>query len=191
MAPRSGQKEEGRKRILAAAERGFRRHGYGGLGIDGLAREAGVTSGAFYAHFASKAAAFREAVRTGIDQYRQGIEQMQATEGRGWLRYLIDFYMSERRTCDLGEACALQSLAGDVARAGDDAKEVFEEELEGLIASAAAGVQADSERGRRAQATALLALLAGGVSMARAVKDPALSEEIAEAVRQAAMRLVG
>ena len=43
-----------RRKMVDAAGRGFRKNGYGGLGVDGLAKEAGVTSGAFYGHFKSK-----------------------------------------------------------------------------------------------------------------------------------------
>jgi AcrR family transcriptional regulator len=191
LAHRSGQKEESRARILAAAGRGFRRHGFGGLGVDGLASEAGVTSGAFYAHFKSKAAAFREAVTVGMGNLRLGIEAMRAAKGAGWRQAFIDFYLGDRRTCALADSCALQSLSGEVARGDDDVREAYEVELRQVIAAAAAGLQGASERDRRAEAVALLALLAGGVSLARAVKDPALADEIAAAVKQAAGRLGG
>ena len=187
---RSGQKEESRARILASAGRGFRSRGYGGLGVDELARQAGVTSGAFYAHFKSKAAAFREATAVGMQELRTGIERLRET-GPGWRERFVDFYVGERRTCDLAESCALQSLTGEVARADADMREAFETELKAVIEATAAGMSAASEVDRRADATALLALLAGGVSMARAVKDPLMADEIAVAVRRAACRLDG
>ena len=59
-------KEETRKKIVMAASRGFRKHGYGGIGVDGLAKSAGVTSGAFYAHLGSKEGAFNTALEFGI-----------------------------------------------------------------------------------------------------------------------------
>lgn len=188
MAHRSGQKEESRARILDAAGRGFRRHGFGGLGVDGLASEAGVTSGAFYAHFKSKAAAFREAVTVGIRSLHDGIEAMRAAKGAGWREAFIEFYLGERRTCALSDSCALQSLSGEVARGDDDVRAAYEVELRQVIDAAAAGLPGVSEQARRDDAIALLALLAGGVSLARAVKDPALAVEIAAAVKQAAMR---
>ena len=189
MAHRSGQKEEGRARILAAAGRGFRRHGFGGLGVDGLAHEAGVTSGAFYAHFKSKAAAFREAVTVGIRGLRDGIEATRAANGAGWRAAFIDFYLGDRRTCALADSCALQSLSAEVARGDDDVRAAYEVELRQVIDAASAGLQGESEQDRRDEAIALLALLAGGVSLVRAVKDPALAEEIAAAVKQAANQL--
>ncbi len=189
MAPRAGQKEESRARILASAGRGFRSRGYGALGVDGLAKAAGVTSGAFYAHFTSKAAAFREAVVAGMEDLRAGIEQMRAAGPDGWRQRFVDFYLGDRRTCSLAESCALQSLTGEVARADDDVRAAYEAELRRVIDAAAAGMDAGTGAERRADATALLALLAGGVSLARAVKDPALSDEIAAAVRRAAAAL--
>jgi len=190
MAPRAGRKEESRARILASAGRGFRSRGYGALGVDGLAKEAGVTSGAFYAHFKSKAEAFREAVVVGMEDLRAGIEHMRESAGpAGWRQQFVDFYLGDRRTCDLAESCALQSLTGEVARADDEARAAYEAELQRVIASAAAGMSTETDAQRRADAIALLALLAGGVSLARAVKEPALSEEIAAAVSHAAAAL--
>ena len=75
MTRRMGQKEESHAKILRGAGRGFRRAGFGGAGVDGLAKEAGVTSGAFYAHFKSKADAFRETIGTGLKDLREGVEQ--------------------------------------------------------------------------------------------------------------------
>lgn len=189
MPPKAGQKEDSRARILASAGRGFRSRGYGGLGVDGLAKEAGVTSGAFYTHFKSKAEAFREAVVAGMRDLASGIKQVRASSGAGWIPTFIDFYVTDRRVCDLAESCALQSLTGEVSRADDAVREAYEAELRTVIDAAADGLAGDSETERRAKATALLALLAGGVSLARAVKDPALSEEIAASVRQAALAI--
>lgn len=181
MPPRATQKEESRTRILDSAGRGFRALGYGGLGVDGLARDAGVTSGAFYGHFASKAVAFREAVAAGMAQLRQGIETLRAGSDRGWRCAFIEFYLTDRVTCGAAESCALQSLTNDVARAGADARAAYTAELRRVIEAA--------DDGSRAQAIALLALLSGGVSMARAVDDPKLAREITDAVRAVALTL--
>ena len=188
MAGRAEQKEESRARILASAGRGFRSRGYGGLGVDELARQAGVTSGAFYAHFKSKTAAFREAVVAGMRDLRAGIGTMR-DGGPGWRERFVDFYLGDRRTCDLAESCALQSLTGEVARADDDVREAYDTALREVIDAAATGMVSGTDVERRADAIALLALLAGGVSMARAVKEPVLSEEIVAAVRRAAALL--
>jgi AcrR family transcriptional regulator len=76
-----GHKEDARTRILAAVGRGFRRLGYGGIGVDALAKEAGVTSGAFYGHFPSKADAFTASALAGLVELREGIERLRAKAG--------------------------------------------------------------------------------------------------------------
>ena len=70
---RSEQKSQTRQQLLQGAGRGFRKAGFGGIGVDGLAKEAGVTSGAFYVHFDSKAQAFRESVALGMAELRGGV----------------------------------------------------------------------------------------------------------------------
>lgn len=169
---------------MASAGQGFRRQGFGGLGIDGLAKAAGVTSGAFYAHFKSKAEAFRAAVGAGMAELADGVERFR--DGGGcWVDRFVDFYLTERRTCDPGEACALQSLTNDVARADAATREVYEAELRRAIDALAHGLGPGEGDGKRARAIALLALLSGGISMARAVEDPALADEIVASVRAA------
>lgn len=186
MAHPAGRKEEGRARILTSAGQGFRRQGFGGLGIDGLAKAAGVTSGAFYAHFKSKAKAFRAAVAAGMSGLTDGIGQLRS-EGGGWVGRFIDFYLTERRTCDLADSCALQSLTNEVARADDETRQVYAAELSRAIETLKDGL--DGSGDGRARAIALLALLSGGVSIARAVDDARLSDEIVAAVRIAAVNL--
>jgi TetR/AcrR family transcriptional repressor of nem operon len=141
MAHRAGKKEESKARILTSAGRGFRSRGFGGSGIDGLAKDAAVTSGAFYAHFKSKAAAFREAVVVGLEELRLGIGQAREQMGTNWREWFIDFYMGERRTCDLAESCALQSLSSEVARADDETRQAYETELGSIIEAVAAGLE--------------------------------------------------
>lgn len=190
MAHQAGRKEKGRARILTGAGRGFRSHGYGGLGVDGIAREAGVTSGAFYAHFKSKAGAFREAVAEGLSGLRAGVDGMRDTHGAEWRPKFVDFYLGDRRTCDLADSCALQSLTGEVARADDDVRRTYEVELQRVIAAMTDRVDGGQNDARADDDNfALLALLIGGVSMARAVKDPLLGDKIILAVRAAAHKI--
>lgn len=179
------KKEQTRARILAGAGRSFRSHGYGGSGVDGVAKAAGVTSGAFYSYFKSKADAFRETVLIGMQDLAGGIKSFRANAGDGWVPAFVDFYLSEKRTCSLTESCALQSLTGEVARADLATREIFQTELQSVINAAADGLEGPSARARRKEALVMLALLSGGVSLARAVSDPEFSEEIAAAIRSA------
>jgi TetR/AcrR family transcriptional regulator, transcriptional repressor for nem operon len=187
----SDHKKESRGQLLAATGRGFRKRGYGGIGVDGLAKEGHVTSGAFYGHFGSKDEAFKETLTEGLDEFEHGVEQLQVELGSAWLPAFIDFYMDFRRTCDLSESCALQSLTVDVIRGTNDIKERFEERVQKIAMAIAIGLTGGSQKDREDRAYALLSILSGGVTMARAVTDQELSAKMAAAVKSAALLVAG
>lgn len=187
-------KQETRARVIAAAGQVFRREGYGGAGIDALTKAAGVTNGAFYGHFKSKGEAFRTAVLAGLEELRQAVAALKACEPKHWLKTFVGFYLGYKRTCDLGESCTLPSLSPDVMRADDETRSAYTVELKRLIEEVAAGLPADNARGPsdsrcEDQAILLLAMLSGGVTLARAVSDATLSERIASLVAQAALKV--
>jgi TetR/AcrR family transcriptional repressor of nem operon len=187
-------KQETRARVIAAAGQVFRKEGYGGAGIDALTKAAGVTNGAFYGHFKSKGAAFRTAVLAGLEELRLGIAELRASQPENWLKSFVTYYLGYKRTCDLGESCALPSLSPDVIRADDETRRAYTAELKRLIEEVAAGLrngnlQAQSEALREDRAILLLAMLSGGVTLARAVSDAALSERIANLVTRAALKV--
>jgi len=178
-------KEETRRRILKAVGRGFRKEGLGGIGVDGLARGASLTSGAFYGHFRSKTEAFRAALVAGLDELREGIEVFQAKFGDGWIEAFAEFYFTDRVTCDLAEGCALTSLSADVARGDVKTKAAFEEEFVPIVAALAKGLPGKSAERREARAIVMAALFAGGVTIARSVREKSLRDRIARALRDA------
>ncbi|TBY62250.1 TetR/AcrR family transcriptional regulator [Rhizobium leguminosarum bv. viciae] len=188
-------KQETRTRVIAAAGRVFRQEGYGGAGIDALTKAAGVTNGAFYGHFKSKGEAFRTAVLAGLEELRQGIAALKASQPKDWLTTFVGYYLGYKRTCDLGESCALPSLSPDVMRADDETRSAYTAELKRLIEEVAVGlpegeISGQSERPREDQAILLLAMLSGGVTLARAASDPALSKRIADVIAQAALTAI-
>jgi len=176
-------KEAARKKILSAVGRVFRRHGYDGIGVDGLAKEAGVTSGAFYGHFSSKGDAFEAAALAGLVELRQAVERYQTDGAADWLGRFVDFYLSTKRTCELGESCALQSLTPEVARAGRNTRVSYEAELLRVVEAAAAGLPGKTPAARRKLAWTVLAALSGGVTLARAADDAKVGLQIAAALK--------
>ena len=181
---RTEQKLKTRQRILEAAGRGFRKGGFGGVGVDGLAKEAGVTSGAFYVHFASKATAFHESVAQGMSDLKQGIRHFQREHGQNWWTEFVHFYLSTKRTCDLSESCVLQTLTPEVARADASARATFEAELLNVATIMTTGPASADAPSDVDAAWSALATLIGAVTLARAVNDPALSERIAAATEE-------
>ncbi len=152
-----------------------------------------MTNGAFYGHFRSKSEAFRVAVLAGLEELRLGISALKAEHPQGWLKNFVNYYLGYKRTCNLSESCALPSLSVDVMRTDNETRDAYTEELERLIAEIAAGLTEGAPTDLEAttrddRAILLLALLTGGVTLARAVSDPALSEKIATLVTTEALR---
>src|SRR6516164_4763264 len=174
---------DARVRLADSVGRGFRTGGFGGAGVDALAKGAGLTSGAFYAHFSSKAEAFQLAVADGLAFLRNGILSFRESHGRNWREPFIDFYLGPRMEVALDEACGLPSFSSDVARADDATRAVYEAELEKLVQALADGFRGTHARER---ALALLAVLSGAAAMARAVKDEHLRREILNAANSVA-----
>lgn len=189
MRYRSGQKEETRARLVTAVGRGFRKKGFGGIGVDGLAREAGMTSGAFYGHFKSKRDAFAAALKAGLDDVYQGVLATQREHGREWLLVFAQYYLTAKRTCDLSESCALQSLTGDVARQSRKVRDIYKRSFDELVTAVATGLEGGSDAVRRQRAAAILCTLAGAVTMSRANPDPAVGEMIAAGALDTIARL--
>ncbi|HEY0954603.1 MAG TPA: TetR/AcrR family transcriptional regulator [Roseateles sp.] len=179
---REEQKTQTRARILDAAGRSFRRSGFGGVGVDGLAKAAGVTSGAFYVHFGSKQEAFRAAVEHGLADLDAGVRYFQETFAGEWWDRFVRFYLTDKRVCELGESCSLQSLAPEVARAGEEDRVVFETGLVSVAQTVVEGPASEGKPPHRDAALAALAMLVGAVSLGRAMATEAAAHQVADAV---------
>ena len=192
MRYKPGHKEASRARILEAAGRGFRRHGLGGIGVDGLAREAGVTSGAFYVHFSSKSIAFEEVAVAGLEQLLASIERLQAERGAAWIEAFVDRYLGIRRTCRLDDACGLQALTPEVVRADVAVRRRYEAALKRIAERVAQGLpERPGAPSTTERAWSLLALLSGGVTMTRSTVDEAFGEDVAKALKGVALAIAG
>jgi TetR/AcrR family transcriptional regulator, transcriptional repressor for nem operon len=183
-------KEQAKARLVAAVGRGFRKNGFGGIGVDGLAKEAQMTSGAFYGHFSSKEAAFGEAVLAGMDELKAGVLFLRETHGQNWLHEFVAFYLTKRRLCDLSESCALQSLAPEVQRADVGIKAGFETSAKEVATAIADGLTGGTVSERLDKAWSIMAILSGGVTLARSVQSAAVATAIADAIRKSTM-LIG
>jgi TetR/AcrR family transcriptional regulator, transcriptional repressor for nem operon len=180
-------KQRTRSRIVDAAGRAFRLKGFSGVGVDGLMEAAELTSGGFYGHFSSKRALFREVVTAGLCRLRARIQEFQSKEPTGWLEALATYYLGQTHRRNVAGGCALPSLSAEVARADPETRGAYEAELLQAARAIAADPAFGRAEDRMQRAWAVLALLAGGVTLARAVSDEAVAEEISAAARAAVL----
>ena len=184
-------KEETRQKMLVAAGRGFRSHGYAGIGVDSLAKAAGVTSGAFYSHFGSKGAAFDVALDAGLDEVIESIPTYQQEHGANWVKAFAEFYLGKRHRSDLACGCAMATLTPEVVRSGPKVHAAFEKKMTNIADLVARGLAGNSVEDRRARAWAMLGVLIGGINIARAMKGVKIADEISSAVIAATVKAAG
>src|SRR3954463_15004744 len=104
----SSKKEETRDRILRAAARAIRKHGYEGVGVADVMKEAGLTHGGFYAHFESRDALLAAAAdRAGTESMEHLTRAMAAAKPGQELMALVDTYLSERHVAFPEEGCVI------------------------------------------------------------------------------------
>jgi TetR/AcrR family transcriptional repressor of nem operon len=182
-------KVETRQKMIAAASRGFRSNGYAGIGVDGLAKAAGVTSGAFYSHFGSKDAAFDVALATGLDEVIETIPNLQKKHGTVWVEAFAKYYMSKRHRGDLECGCAMATLTSEVVRSAPKVHAAFEKKMTLIADLVSQGLAGSSDEERRAKAWAVLGVLIGGINVARAMKGATVANEVAKATIIAAINV--
>src|SRR5271156_369526 len=106
---------EKHKRILTEAARLFRERGFDGAGVADIMQAAGLTHGAFYAHFPSKDALEAEAVEQAFAQSDRKIYKLTANADDPKSAFL-DSYLSVAHRDHPGSGCAIATLGPEVAR---------------------------------------------------------------------------
>lgn len=176
----SERKDETRKRILAAAGRVLAERGPGDPAVAEVMAEAGLTVGGFYAHFASKDALMLEAFRQLLRVRRERLAQVdQSLTGRERRVLLAAFYLSRRQRDDAGERCPLPSSLAEIARLPDGFRQTLAEHIE-LMTAQMSGAPEEGD-----VALADLALMIGGLALARALGPGELSDRVLRAAKSA------
>jgi len=161
------------ERIVKEASRLFRERGFENVTVGEVMQAAGLTHGAFYAHFGSKQELEEAAVAYGQRISADRARSYGATKrGR---RTFADRYLSLRHRDNPGDGCTMAALAQEVARSTPELKAAFEKGFEEILSA---------QGGDRKEVIFQTAALLGGVVLGRAVQDEQLSEEILRSVRQ-------
>jgi TetR/AcrR family transcriptional repressor of nem operon len=160
------------ERIVREASRLFRERGFENVTVGEVMKAAGLTHGAFYAHFASKEELQAAAVAYGQKVSLERVQRNKIKKSKG---SYADRYLSPRHRDNPGDGCTMAALGQEVARSTPELKAAFEQGLEEILSA---------KGGDRKEAIFHAAALLGGVVLARAVQDPRFSDEILRSVRQ-------
>jgi TetR/AcrR family transcriptional regulator, transcriptional repressor for nem operon len=171
------EKAESHQRIVDVAARRFRELGLEGISVADVMKEAGMTVGGFYKHFATRDDLVAEAMAAACEEMEHSVLTSQPT-----LKKSIQTYLSEAHRDDIASGCPLSALVNDTARSTDDTREIFTERLEASLASIESQIPEGTEGNRRAKAMLIYSAYVGALGLSRAVPDAKLSKQILNSV---------
>jgi TetR/AcrR family transcriptional repressor of nem operon len=186
--PRVSRKQAdlNREIIVEAATRLFRERGLHGISVVDVMAAAGLTHGGFYGHFESREALAREASERAFKEvgakWRERITGEDKAQAR---RALIEPYLSIESRDNPGESCPVVAFAGDMCHEPTDSglREPFMAGLNRLLEAFGNLMDSDDAAQNRQQALVQYSLMVGALTLARATRGEALSEEILEAAQ--------
>jgi TetR/AcrR family transcriptional regulator, transcriptional repressor for nem operon len=183
-----GHKEATRQRIVEAAGRRFKQDGIDGAGVATLMSDAGLTNGAFYAHFASKDDLVATVLADQLRAQRHSVDG--APPDRAGLEAFIRAYLSPQHRDQCADGCPSAALLDEIVRRPDATRQVFTDELMGVIDDIASRLDPTHGEAARTGALILFGMMIGTLQLARALTDRDLSDRLLERGVETALKLL-
>ena len=176
---RSTAKEASHERIVQAAARAIRRTGYDGTGVADIMKEAGLTHGAFYAHFESREAMLAEAAdRAGTESNDFAARVIAAAPPEHALQVLMQAYLSKEHQAGIETGCPVSALGSEMHRQSPEVRRAATRRIKEMIDLVARQSPDWGQPAAHEHALVTVATMVGTLMLARAVDDAALSESL-------------
>jgi TetR/AcrR family transcriptional repressor of nem operon len=185
----SDQKAKAKQAILKAGAAALRANGFNGIGVDGLAASAGVTSGAFYSNFSNKEALLEEVIATCVGEPFIDSESGSLAERQDRLRKWLAMYISASHRADPSSGCVMPTLSADVARANPEIRATYQRKMLELVRKMS-NLLDGKEPDRKTRAWSIIAVMVGALTIARAMPDGEAADQALDSVLQTAIALV-
>ena len=185
---RAAAKEASHERIVSVAARAIRRSGYGGTGVADIMKEAGLTHGAFYAHFASREAMLAEAAGRACAESAAVAAGVVASVPSGEaLSSMLRTYLSREHLEQAEMGCPLAALGSETPRQAPEVRRVTTRHVKEMIDLVARQSPDWGQPSAHERALVTVATMVGTLLLARAVDEPTLSDSLcAAALKQLA-----
>jgi TetR/AcrR family transcriptional repressor of nem operon len=182
-------KQATRQRIIETAGRRFKQDGIDGSGVATLMADAGLTNGAFYAHFESKEDLVATAIADQLQNQDEAINTM--PPGSEGVEAFVREYLSVHHRDNPADGCPSAALLDEIARSSDATKQTYTDGLLAVINDAALRLNPRDPASVRTQALSVFALMVGTLQLSRALSDRALADQVIEQGLQNALSLLG
>ena len=179
---RTVAKEASHERIVSAAARAIRRSGYDGTGVADIMKEAGLTHGAFYAHFASREAMLAEAAdRAGAESVAAAASAVAKAPPEKALTAMLSAYLSKEHLEHAELGCPVAALGSEMPRQAPEVRHAATRRIKEMIDLVARQSPEWGRPSAHERALVTVATMVGALLLARAVDEPALSDGLREA----------
>jgi TetR/AcrR family transcriptional repressor of nem operon len=179
---RTAAKEASHERIVSVAARAIRRSGYSGTGVADIMKEAGLTHGAFYAHFASREAMLAEAAtRACAETASVAAGVVAGAPSEQALESMLRGYLSRTHLEQIEMGCPLVALGSETPRQAPEVRRVTTRHIKETIDLVARQSPDWGQPGAHERALVTVATMVGTLLLARAVDEPALADALCEA----------
>lgn len=167
-----------RQRIIDTAGRRLKRDGIDGSGVATLMKDAGLTNGAFYAHFESK----EQLVATVVaDQLRDQRDRLAAVPpGRDGLEQIVRAYLSPEHRDHPDEGCPSAALLDEITRCEEPTRQAYTDSMLAFIDDIAARLAPHDPRSARTEVLGVYAMMVGTLQLSRALADRQLADDLLE-----------
>ena len=174
---RAAAKEATHERIVSVAARAIRRSGYDGTGVADIMKEAGLTHGAFYAHFTSREAMLAEAAgRAGAESAAAAADVVASVPPDRALASMLSAYLSREHLKHAEMGCPLAALGSETPRQAPEVRRAATRHIKEMIDLVARQSPDWGQPGAHQRALVTIATMVGALLLARAVDDPGLSD---------------
>jgi TetR/AcrR family transcriptional regulator, transcriptional repressor for nem operon len=175
-------KEATHERIVETAARVIRRSGYDGTSVADIMKEAGLTHGGFYAHFASREAMLAEAAdHAGAEAVATSARVAASAPPEQALQVLLRAYLSKEHVENPEMGCPVAALGSEMPRQGPEVRQAATRRIKEMIDVVARQSPDWGQPGAHEHALVTAATMVGTLVMARAVDDPRLSDALLKA----------
>jgi TetR/AcrR family transcriptional repressor of nem operon len=185
----SDQKARAKEAILQAGARTLRTNGFNGIGVDGLAASAGVTSGAFYSNFSNKEALLEEVIAACVGEPFVDCESGSLAQRQDRLREWLAMYISAEHRADPASGCVMPTLSADVARANPQIRGAYKRKMVELVRKMSS-VLDGAEPDRQKRAWSIIAMMIGAIAISRAMPDGEEPDQALDSALQTAIALI-
>ena len=183
----NARKQDTHERIVDVAARAIRRHGYAGVGVADVMKQAGLTHGGFYAHFDSREALLVEALeragRESGEAVARAVERG-ARKGASPFRALVEAYLADDLLASMEAGCPVAALACEMPRQGGAVRDASALRVKRLVAA----VQSALPSASRSAASVVAGTLVGTLQLARAMGANAEGRAVLAAARKALLQ---